>query len=95
MGDSLPNSKEIKYLPIIVSEKNGNKRTDSLLYKYRLAKVPGSARESYLNEIVNLKHIVDQEYIGRVMRPTLLQQQKRNRHSLKVMLTIGKHFVYL
>ena len=29
----------------------------------RLAKVPGSARESHLNEIVNLKHLVCQEYI--------------------------------
>ena len=34
--------------------------TNFHFYKYRLAKVPGSARESHINEIVNLRHLVCQ-----------------------------------
>ena len=55
----------------------GGKLAKVILLVKLLAKLPGSARESHLNEIVNLEHLVCKEYIGRVIN--LLQQQKRDR----------------
>ena len=73
-------TKQSTYFFTVISPEKilfGGKLAKVILLVKLLAKLPGSARESHLNEIVNLENLVCKEYIGRVIN--LLQQQKRDR----------------